>query len=377
MTEPVVVTATVASPRIQVLDYLRFAAAMSVMVFHYFYQGIANRRINGLEAYSPLAPVAQYGYLGVELFFLISGYVIFQSSRGRTARQFVVGRALRLLPAFWAAMLLTSLVTAAWGQTSGLRVSPSQVLVNLTMVPSLFDVEPVDAVYWTLLREVQFYFLVLLFMIVGRRRWLVMLLPWWALGMLAISFVQPGYGMLAYLGGYFAFFAAGALISEIHHSGPTAMRIVGLTASLVVAVRFSVRNAVYISTNTGSQLSLVAVALVLVAFFAIMLSLGLGRVRTLVLPGARWLGALTYPVYLLHASIGYVALSALVGRAPLWLVYPMVMAGVVGLSYVLHVVVEQRLRARWRGLFEATAGRAVGLVEAAVSRAGRPPVASR
>lgn len=31
------------------LDYLRFAAAMSVVAFHYFYDGIANARIAGVE----------------------------------------------------------------------------------------------------------------------------------------------------------------------------------------------------------------------------------------------------------------------------------------------------------------------------------------
>lgn len=372
MTEPITVAQPPASPRIQVLDYLRFAAAASVMAFHYFYQGIANERIVGVESYSGFAGIAQYGYLGVELFFLISGYVIFHSSRGRSARQFVVSRALRLLPAFWSAMLLTAVVTLRWGDASGLRVSTDQVLVNLTMVPSLFGVEPVDGVYWTLLREVQFYVMVLVFMMLGQRHRLAVLLPWWALGMLVISLVQPGYGMLAYLGGYFALFAGGALISEIHHSGTTVMRLVGLIACMVVALRFSTRTAAYVSTHTDAHLSPVVISVVLIAFFASMLALDLDRVRTIVLPGAAVLGALTYPVYLLHANLGYIALSKLTGQAPLWLTYSLVIAGVLALSYLLHLLVEQRMKTGWLWLFEVTAGRVVGLVETYISARGRP-----
>ena len=84
------------------LDLLRFFAAMAVVLYHYLFRGQQGDyipvRFTNLEDY------AQYGYLGVNLFFMISGFVISLSAESRTARQFVISRVVRLYPAFWAGL---------------------------------------------------------------------------------------------------------------------------------------------------------------------------------------------------------------------------------------------------------------------------------
>src|SRR5215469_15288981 len=121
-------------PRVYVLDGLRLAAALSVVAFH-LVAGAADRAwdtpTTGL--FGPLVHAARYGWLGVELFFLISGFVICMSSWGRTAGQFAVSRFVRLFPAYWFAVLATTAVVTAVPLYEH-RLHPDQVLVNLTML---------------------------------------------------------------------------------------------------------------------------------------------------------------------------------------------------------------------------------------------------
>ncbi|NUO59007.1 MAG: acyltransferase [Hamadaea sp.] len=347
---------------LHVLDYLRFVAAAVVLAFHYTFNGINNGKIASLDTYWPITPVTQYGYLGVDLFFLISGFVILNSARNKTARQFAVGRAVRLYPAFWAAVLVTAAVTVAFGHVNGLTVTPKQVAINLTMVPSLLGAPLVDGVYWTLLFELEFYALVFLLLLAGQGRRLGAFLPWWAFGMLAVSLIVPQYAGLPGLGGYFALFAGGALIAEIRHHGPSVLRVAGLVASAATALPHAARHAHELEVATRVDFSETTAAVLVGVCYLAILSMCLPRVAAVRLPAAVLLGALTYPLYLVHAHIGYMMLSLFATEQNRLWVYPMVIAGVLGLAYGLHVLVERRPKAFWFRIFDGTVGRAVGAV---------------
>lgn len=66
--------------RIDILDYARLLAAFMVMGFHYFFYGI-KEKIPGIGFTRGWSNLLQFGYAGVSLFFIISGYVIFYSSQ--------------------------------------------------------------------------------------------------------------------------------------------------------------------------------------------------------------------------------------------------------------------------------------------------------
>src|SRR5688500_3424160 len=142
--------------RLELLDYGRFFAAIAVVLYHYTFNGIRNGKITTLTLEPALVSVTKYGYLGVEFFFMISGYVIFFSALNRTPSQFAVSRALRLFPAYWVGVLFTSCFAIAWG-TGAMQVTWDQVLANLTMISPMLGYEYVDGVYWTLLYELTFY----------------------------------------------------------------------------------------------------------------------------------------------------------------------------------------------------------------------------
>src|SRR5262245_1362248 len=90
-----------ASRHIYGLDIVRFFAAVSVAAFHFTWQ-------------NPSAiHAAPWGWVGVEIFFVISGLVIARSARDSSPARFIAGRFLRLYPAAWVCAVLSALVLLA------------------------------------------------------------------------------------------------------------------------------------------------------------------------------------------------------------------------------------------------------------------------
>jgi peptidoglycan/LPS O-acetylase OafA/YrhL len=142
--------------RIKGLDGLRGIAAISVLLFHYTV--VYGQLIGPI---GPLPFVATYGRHGVDLFFIISGFVILMTvENSRTLADFVVSRFARLFPAFWAAVSITScaliispLLPTFWSP------GPGTIAANLTMMPVLFHAHLIDGAYWSLFYELMFYVL--------------------------------------------------------------------------------------------------------------------------------------------------------------------------------------------------------------------------
>src|SRR3954454_2537178 len=96
--------------RFQELDVLRGLAALAVVLFHYL------TRYD--QIYTPRGDVPfgfPFGTSGVELFFVISGFVIFMTlARCASASDFLISRFSRLYPTYWAAVLLTWIIGSMW-----------------------------------------------------------------------------------------------------------------------------------------------------------------------------------------------------------------------------------------------------------------------
>ena len=110
------------------------------------------RRIITTKSATPSrwASVFPAGNYGVQLFFLISGFVIFMTlERTRTAMDFVVSRFSRLFPAYWAAMAITAAVVYSIGLPSQ-KLPLHDFLLDLTMVQEILGAEHLDGSYWTL-----------------------------------------------------------------------------------------------------------------------------------------------------------------------------------------------------------------------------------
>jgi peptidoglycan/LPS O-acetylase OafA/YrhL len=326
------------------LDLLRFIAAAAVVSFHYFFRAGAQHPVMAHTGFSDPWHVFRYGNLGVELFFMISGFVILNSAWNKPASAFVASRVARLYPAFWVACTVTAVVIAL-DPNQRFDVSPSKWLGNLTMAPTLIDVGQIDGVYWTLLVELMFYLLVLVLCLVGMSRNRILGA---AVGWLAVSIwhgVDPLPGPLATLlePGWSAFFVAGILFALIARDGWRARYVVPLVAAFGWAEHLAVGYELGQNDRYGGDLASSVVMIIVAVMFVAFAGIASGRLRV---PAARWvvvLGALTYPLYLLHQNVGFVLFELGRGRVSRWLLLAAVLAVVVSLAWALHVTVERRV----------------------------------
>lgn len=336
--------------RLELLDYGRFFAAIIVVLFHYTFNGIANGKIDSIVHISPLIDFTKYGYLGVELFFMISGFVIFHSAKNRTPAQFAVSRAVRLYPSYWFAVVFTSIFALYWGGDS-MSVYPSQVIVNLTLLQNYLGIGHVDGVYWTLVYEIKFYAIVFVLLIAGLQKHLSLIFTLWPVAMLG-AFIT-GYDYLPYLGGYFYYFAAGALFA-ILQSDKSPKNILSTMISFLLCLLYSTSKASIKAETTGVYFSEFIVGLIILGFFVFFILQNSKKVQLLKLPFSKTLGALTYPVYLIHAHFGYMFISKYAREDNKIFIYIVTVSIVLSVSYFMHKVIEVRFSNVWKALFMGT-----------------------
>jgi len=143
-----------AKGRLLELDCLRGIAATIVVIFHFT---LGQDFLNGYLS---------LGAMGVELFFIISGFVIFLTiEKTRNWKTFLLSRFARLYPAYWACVTLTTFYIIAWSLMVKAPIKfpgLTDYLVNLTMFQYYFNVKNIDGAYWTLIIELVFYFFILI-----------------------------------------------------------------------------------------------------------------------------------------------------------------------------------------------------------------------
>lgn len=333
--------------RLAVLDGLRLISALMVVLYHLLHGvGVRDRAWQAPtdRLFPGLAEAATYGWLGVEMFFLISGFVICMSSWGRTVGEFAVSRVVRLYPAYWFAVVLTTGVLTLF-PIFNKHLDWTHVLVNLTMLQSLMSVPDIDRAYWTLPVELLFYVLFAL-VVVSRRATYRRVVAFCALWTLA-SLLAPKFGndaVFIFLGRTYAqYFVAGIAFYLMYRFGANAMLWGIVGGSWIIAVS---RIWTEIDTYAGSRF-LPATACV-TAFFIVMALIANGvsdRIRW------RWLttaGALTYPLYLLHQQIGLTVITAARPYLPAWALLGGTVVGLLLLAYLVHRLVERPAARRLR-----------------------------
>ncbi len=339
--------------RLYAIDGLRLLAALVVALHHYAGTWRANQPDNVIwgRPVSDIMPTwfrfSAYGWIGVEIFFVISGFVICMSCWGRTPRQFFTSRVIRLYPAYWFGILFT---TAALIAMPGVwpRHRARDVLLNFTMLQSGSFVANVDNVYWTLWSELRFYLLFMVVVVTGLtyRKVVVFCCLWGAAAMIApAAGFHPATLIINPEGAWY--FIAGLALYLMYRFGQDLL----LWGILAMAWLMGQRELGHRIDTVERVSSWRGSVLIFTVFLLVMVAVSLGytdRVRW------KWLvtaGALTYPFYLTHYLVGTTVINRLRDTMDPRLLVVSVIAGFLVLSWLVHKLVEAPLaRLMKRGL---------------------------
>ncbi|MFJ4783213.1 acyltransferase family protein [Streptomyces sp. NPDC088794] len=330
-------------PRLYAIDGIRLVAALMVAVHHYAGTYRVNQPHNAIwdRPVSDIMPtvfhVATYGWIGVEIFFVISGFVICMSCWGRTPRQFFTSRVMRLYPAYWFAIAFTTAVLVAlpgvWD-----RQRPRDTLLNFTMLQAGSKVGNVDGVYWTLWSELRFYLLFLVVVAMGLtyRRVVLFCCLWGAAAMLAPVAKFPLLELVANPEGAW-YFIAGLALYLMYRFGQDLLLWGILGMAWLMGQRelgLRIDEVEHVSGWRGS-------VAIFTVFLLVMVAIALGatdRVQW------KWLvtaGAMTYPLYLMHYVAGTTLIHRLKDTMDARLLVAVVIAGFMALSWLVHRLVER------------------------------------
>ncbi|WP_330459443.1 acyltransferase [Streptomyces sp. NBC_00820] len=338
--------------RLHALDGLRLLAALMVCLYHYTGRGgpvSASWHQAPSHLFPALSQVTVYGNLGVQFFFVISGFVICMSSWGRTLGDFFRSRVARLYPAYWAALVLVTGASLALPVVVH-AVRPDEFLVNLTMLQQPMGVPRVLGVCWTLWAEVRFYALFALLVVargVTYRR-VVMFCGVWTLAVVLCRTSGNALTDQLVMPDYAPFFIGGLALYLVHRFGGDLL-LWGIVAFSWLLGQSNATRGLWHAHGELVRDPYVVMLIVTLAFAAVA-AVALGWTSR---AHGSWLvtaGALTYPFYLVHEHLGWFAIRLLhrgLGL-PAWPTLGVTVLGMLVLAWLLHRFVEKPFGPRLR-----------------------------
>lgn len=337
------------------LDLLRIAAALGVVFYHFLYRGALQGDYLA-ESYGAPADAVSLGYLGVNLFFLISGFVIIWSASGRDWYTFSIGRLARLYPAHLVAMTLTTLAMAWWAEPPFVA-DLGQWLANLTMLAPLFGQPFVDGAYWSIVLEVIFYLWVAIGLFTGvlPRHTDIAVAAW--LGVIVVNNLIVGSGAVGLLlvTEYGAYFALGVMAWRLSAGGLTGFRVVLAGLATIMTFHSAEVQRLDVLAQLGEASTPQSVAIANAAILALfLLAVTLGRC----VKAGPWvlaLGGVSYPLYLIHQNAGYILIKLSAPHIGKWSAFALATAMSIGVSWWIYAHIEPPARRAIRGLFSPAA----------------------
>ena len=306
---------------------------MVVISFHYFSNGISNGTVTSIEL-TPFSDIAKYGYLGVQLFFGVSGYLILMSTTNRSAWQFAKGRIKRIYPLYWVAIIL---ITAITFLPTLSKTHPGfwQFLASSTMFPTAFNQGWVDGAHWFMLVEIQLYVFIFAVLKVGAGKYLPTIFPIWSIVIFIWYLFELNRFSIWYLYGPFSFICGGAIIYSIKQWGWTPLRASGLITAVGGGLYSRVGSLDKLSEIRNTQYSDKVVTVIVLFIFGLLLLTLLPKVSNIHIPGAVFFGAITYPLFLIHGRLGYMALERFANEQNKFFVYLILVILAIIIAYLM------------------------------------------
>lgn len=314
------------------------------MIYHYktkYMESLVDNSTLAQAIYS----VTKFGYLGVDLFFLISGFVIFASALGRTGTQFAISRITRLYPTLWVCVSITALITVVLRGADS-NITFIEYLANLTLFNSRLGIKDIDGVYWTLTVEIKFYFCIFALLIFDLVRHHKVWIPIWLAATISfLVFKQPFFLGWFISPEYSSYFIAGIIFYLARRDGYARFHVAILVLALAVSSWYAHTAISTFAKNVTELDRVIAVGIVWCLYFLFYLI----SARKFTMRSTAFvlgLGGMTYPLYLLHNRAGKELYDFFVGAIP-----PLVLVFLIAIfmllaSWLVHVYLERRIADR-------------------------------
>jgi peptidoglycan/LPS O-acetylase OafA/YrhL len=272
--------------RLETVDQLRGLAALSVCWFHFTQCGVNS------EPFLPdgwVKESGRFGHLGVDIFFVISGFILpWAMARSHYGLhdypRFLLKRILRLDPPYLVTLaLLIGLALLSWArhafQPDKLLLSFPQVALHLGYLNAFFGYEWLSPIFWTLAIEFQYYVLLgLLFPLLIHRNPITRLSALSVVGALAFLFPKTAFVfhfMFLFLLGISTFYLK---VGKVGVKGFTVLlTVIGLGCTWTLGP--------------------------LIAAVGVVTAMTIAYVNLKISP-LRFLGTISYSFYLLHGIVG-------------------------------------------------------------------------
>lgn len=351
------------------VDFIRLIAATLVMGLHLGVwgwwpteqPGTIGRLFPDLPHFPELTPYFWWGWVGVQIFFVISGFVIAASAEGASGLKFVRSRFLRLYPTAWICASISFAILLSVS-LDGVAISVFKYINTLVLSP--FPVW-VDGVYWTIAVELVFYAVVFLFILTKQTKQLHLLI--WVLAVVSGAFIlakifgvaPTGWATRLFLLQHGVFFALGMWMHRASRGGanhplqwiaPALLMLLGSAEIYTTAAEKL--NALVLEASLWPPVVAWILAVALMAA-AIRWSDWLSRLLAAHTRSVRIAGLVTYPLYLCHSTVGGWVLSVL-GNAGLdrWFALVAAVCVCFAVSIGIVIVVEPPLQRATARLFD-------------------------
>lgn len=302
--------------RLYSLQGLRGLAVLGVVLFHMM---SVEAKYSGGDSLLPA--FLDFFQLGVDLFFVISGFVMVIVSRGRfqnaiEAQRFLFNRVSRIYPTYWLYFFITLAVYLVQPGLVNSGHGSSNLLLSFLLLPS--DKVLLVMVAWSLVFELWFYVMFSGFLLLRESRLSLALLAW-AAGLVAFNaawdWQSLGPALQIVLHPYALEFIAGALLARFfysRHSAGVSDSAVWMLLGLAVIIGLPLIGWLHLHEGHGLPRMLAVGGTFGIIVVALALLERRGRVR---MPGALVaVGDMSYTIYLSHLLV-----LGVIGRVWTWL----------------------------------------------------------
>lgn len=317
--------------RFYILDPLRLAAAFAVVFYHYL--SFLQNTVLGIF----LAPF-KYGYLGVIFFFMLSGFVIMASCQNRSAFHFAFARALRIYPAFVTCLFITIVVLYFFTEVT---FSLFQVLSNALIVNDYIGYANIDGVYWTLQAELKFYACIFLLSLCGLIKYWRAWLSFWLFAAISYHFLSQPFFLGWFISPAYSFYFIGG-VSAYFLSKDSSDNFALII--FFIALFFScIKSYQQVSGFVGAanEFDRIAASSIVFTFFIFFYFLADGKIQIAKKKCLLLMGAISYPLYLLHNMAGKAILTFFNGSVGIYCAMIFTVIIILLVSLFVHLCVEK------------------------------------